>query len=99
MSNAPSMAERITQKLQAALAPVALDVIDDSHKHAGHAHAITHAAKAGRSGETHFTVKVVSGSFIGKSVLARHRMVNDLLRAEFAEGIHALAIEAKAPGD
>ena len=99
MSNAPSMAERITQKLQAALAPVSLDVIDDSHKHAGHAHAMTHAAKAGRSGETHFTVKVVSDSFIGKSLLARHRMVNDLLRAEFAEGIHALAIEAKAPGD
>jgi BolA protein len=42
---------------------------------------------------------VVSESFKGKSLLARHRMVNDLLRAEFAEGVHALAIEAKAPED
>ena len=99
MRNAPSMAERIKQKLQAALAPVSLDVIDESHKHAGHAHMATHAAKAARSGETHFNVKVVSESFKGKSVLARHRMVNDLLRAEFAEGVHALAIEAKAPED
>ncbi len=99
MSNMASMAERIKQKLQAALVPVSLDVIDESHKHAGHAHAVTHAAKAGRSGETHFKVKVVSESFKGKSVLARHRMVNDLLRAEFAEGVHALAIEAKAPED
>ena len=68
MSNAPSMAERITQKLQAALAPVALDVIDDSHKHAGHAHAVTHCRQGEpRRAETHFNVKVVSESFKGKS--------------------------------
>jgi BolA family transcriptional regulator, general stress-responsive regulator len=99
MSNAPSMAERIKLKLEAALAPVSLNVIDESHKHSGHAHAVTHMAKADHAGETHFNVKVVSESFKGKSALARHRMVNDLLRAEFAAGVHALVIEAKAPGD
>ena len=99
MSDEPNIAERIKQKLQAALAPISLAVIDESHRHAGHAHVIEHAAKAGKSGETHFNVKVVSESFCGKSPLARHRMVNEILQAEFADGVHALSIEAKAPGD
>ncbi len=99
MTDAPNIAARIKDKLKTALAPVLLDVIDESHKHSGHAHAVTHAAKAGRSGETHFKVKVVSESFKGKSRLARHQMVNALLRAEFADGVHALSIEAKAPGE
>ncbi len=98
MSEEPNIAERIKQKLQTALAPVSLAVIDESHRHAGHAHVIKHAAKAGKSGETHFNVKVVSESFRGKSPVARHRMVNDLLRDEFADGVHALSIDAKVPG-
>jgi BolA protein len=99
MSDEPNIAERIKQKLQAAFAPVSLDVIDESHRHAGHAHVVRQAAKAGKSGETHFNVKVVSESFRGKSLVARHRMVNEILRSEFADGVHALSIEAKAPGD
>ena len=99
MSEEPSIAERIKQKLQAALTPISLVVIDESHRHAGHAHVVKQAAKAGKSGETHFNVKVVSESFRGKSPLARHQMINQLLQAEFADGMHALSIEAKVPGD
>jgi BolA family transcriptional regulator, general stress-responsive regulator len=92
-----SMAMRIREKLTEALAPVSLHVIDESHKHAGHAHVVARSDSAGAPGETHFNVKVVSESFKGKSRIDRHRMINALLSAEFADGVHALAIDAKAP--
>ena len=95
-----SIKERITTKLSAALAPMALDVIDDSASHAGHiGHPGSGHPGAMSSTETHFTVRVASAAFAGKTRLARHRLVNELLKAEFADGMHALAIEAKAPGD
>lgn len=84
--------ERMREKLQRGLDPHLLEVIDDSSKHAGH-------AGADPRGETHFTVKVVSHAFSGKSRLDRHRMVNALLAEELAGGVHALAIEARAPGE
>ncbi|RFB74992.1 BolA family protein [Methylovirgula sp. 4M-Z18] len=84
--------EQIREKLQTALAPTFLDVIDDSHLHAGHA-----GARPG--GETHFTVHVVSAAFSGKSRVDRHRLINQALTAELAGGVHALAIIAKAPGE
>lgn len=92
--------DRITTRLRDALSPASLEVIDDSAKHAGH---IGHPG-SGHPGqmsamETHFTVKVVSAAFIGKTRLARHRMVNELLAQEFADGLHALAIEARAVGE
>jgi BolA protein len=99
MNEQASMAMRIREKLHAALAPVSLEVVDDSHKHAGHAHVMSRSATAGRAGETHFTVKVVSKLFQGKSRIDRHRMINTLLSAEIADGVHALAIEAKAPDE
>ena len=83
-------AEQVRDALQAALAPERLEVVDDSHLHAGHA-----GAREGR----HFTVRVVSGRFNGLSRLARHRLVYDCLDVLIARGIHALAIEARAPGD
>ena len=76
--------------LQAALQPVALQVIDDSHLHAGHA-----GAREGR----HFTVRVTSDAFVGLSRVARHRLVYDALRSLVAEGIHALAIVARTPAE
>ncbi|MGO9004876.1 MAG: BolA family protein [Beijerinckiaceae bacterium] len=91
--------ERIKEKLQAALAPISLEVIDESHKHAGHAHAVTRPGTANGSGETHFLVKVVSAAFAGKSRVDRHRTINNLLSGELAAGVHALAIDAKAPGE
>lgn len=88
--------ERMRAKLAAALDPVALEVIDDSHKHADH---YVHPGGAGHQGETHFTVKIVSAAFAGKSRVQRHRAINEALAAELAGGVHALAIEARAPGE
>ena len=82
--------ERIREAL-AALQPVTLDVIDDSHKHAGHAGA--------RGGQGHFGVDIVSSAFAGKLPLARHRLVYAALGDMMQTDIHALAIEAKAPGE
>ena len=70
-------------------------MIDDSDRHAGHLH---NPGGAGR-GETHFTVRIVSAAFAGLPRIARHRRVNALLAAELAGGVHALAIEARAPGE
>ena len=83
-------AHDIEAALRAALAPTALEVQDDSHLHAGHA-----GAREGR----HFTVRIVSQRFNGLSRLARHRLVYDSLDDLIARGIHALAIDARAPGD
>jgi BolA protein len=83
-------AERVEAALRATLQPVALEVQDDSHLHAGHA-----GAKEGR----HFTVRVTSEAFAGLTRVARHRLVYDALRSLVAEGIHALAIEARTPAE
>ncbi|WP_102960934.1 BolA family protein [Mangrovicella endophytica] len=95
-----STKERIEDRLRTALAPEHLAVIDESHLHAGHHHADSghHAAFEG-SGETHFRVRVVSAAFAGQSRIERHRSINALLKDELASGVHALAIEASAPGE
>jgi BolA protein len=72
--------------LTAAFDPVALEVIDDSHKHVGHAGA--------RDGRGHFTVAIVSEAFAGKPPLARHRAVYSALGAMMEDDIHALSIRA-----
>ncbi len=85
--------DRIEATLTAALQPASLDVIDESHQHAGHM-----GSRPG--GETHFSVQVTAAAFAGKSRIARHRVINDLLSGEMAPGgVHALAIEARAPGE
>jgi BolA protein len=82
----------ITNKLSKAFAPQSLDVVDESHQHAGHA-----GHRPG--GETHFRVSMVAEAFRGKSRIERHRMINAILAAELAGGVHALAIHASAPGE
>jgi BolA protein len=94
-----SMAQRIKTKLEAGLAPSLLEVIDESHKHAGHAHAAMSPGRAHGEGGTHFQVKVISQAFAGKSRVDRHRTINSLLSAELADTVHALSIDAKAPGE
>ena len=84
--------DAISRKLTDALAPVSLSVVDESDQHRGH-------GGWREGGETHFRVEVVSEAFRGKSRVERHRMVNGLLAAELAGGVHALAISAKAPGE
>jgi|SRR5580704_15818023 BolA protein len=91
--------DRIKSKLQAAFAPGSIEVVDESHMHASHAHAMKRPGAAANPGGTHFHVKVVSEAFKGKSLIERHRAINHLLQAEFDAGVHALAIEAKAPGE
>ena len=86
------MQERIVARLTAALEPLVLDVIDESDRHAGH-------AGAREGGGTHYRVRVVSAKFERRSRVERHRLVYDLLAAEFADGLHALALIAKAPGE
>jgi BolA family transcriptional regulator, general stress-responsive regulator len=81
--------ERIRQLLTEALAPVQLDVIDEGHKHAGHS----------GEGKGHFFARIVSPAFAGKNPIERHRMVYAALGEMMPDGIHALAIEAKAPGE
>ena len=77
--------------LTAAFDPVALEVIDDSHKHVGHAGA--------RDGRGHFTVAIVSEAFAGKPPLARHRAVYSALGAMMEDDIHALSIRADTPAE
>jgi BolA protein len=83
---------RIAEKLSAAFAPQSLNVEDESHRHEGHA-----GHRPG--GESHFRVHIVSEAFRGKSRIERHRMINQILSAELAGGVHALAIHASAPGE
>lgn len=87
MAQTSPIKDRITQKLQASFAPQRLEVIDESHKHQGHA---GHDAR----GESHFEVRIVSDSFANKSRVERHRMVYDALSLELEERVHALSIKA-----
>ena len=86
------MRERIVARLTEALEPVRLDVVDESNLHAGH-------PGAREGGETHYRARIVSMRFAGLTRVARHRLVYRLLAAEFADGLHALAIDAAAPAE
>ena len=80
----------IREKLAQAFAPAELQVVNDSHRHAGH-----HSSPG--TGESHFSVTVVSEAFAGKSRLQRHRMVNAALAEELAGRVHALSVRALTP--
>jgi len=86
------MSGRIERKLKEALRPIELSITDESHKHAGHA-----GARPG--GETHFNVAVTSIVFKNKSRIERHRMIYSILENEIKDGIHALSLQTKSPGD
>lgn len=90
--NLGPVGETVTLKLKAALMPLRLEVLDESHQHAGH-------AGADARGESHFRVRIVAEAFSGKSRVERHRMVNAVLAEELRNRIHALAVEARAPGE
>ena len=95
-----STKQRIEAKLTEAFKPDSLTVIDESHLHAGHHHhGSDHHAAFDGSGETHFRVRLVSGAFLGESRVARQRAINKVLADELAGSVHALAIEASAPGE
>ena len=83
-------AARLEAVLRTGFAPAALRVADDSAKHAGHA-----GARPG--GETHYSVLLVAEVFRGMSRVARSRAVHEVLAAEFANGLHALALTLRTP--
>ncbi|MEE9140586.1 MAG: BolA family protein [Alphaproteobacteria bacterium] len=80
------------EKLAAAFSPVRLEVVDESHKHAGH-------AGARPEGETHFRIEIVSVAFEGKSRLVRQRMVHEVLAQELAGPVHALSLRTLTPAE
>jgi BolA protein len=86
------VAEMIHRKLQDAFTPERLEVVDQSHQHAGH-------AGAREGGESHFDVIIVAAAFAGKNRVARQRDVYATLREELAGPIHALSLKALAPGE
>ena len=88
MSNSEERMAMIREKLEAAFAPDSLEIIDESHKHAGH-------ASAGGAG--HFIVQIVSNAFEGKSPVQRHRMVFDAMGDLMQSEVHALSIQADTP--
>lgn len=81
--------QRIESALRAAFSPSELEVVDDSHKHVGHAGA--------RDGRGHYSVRIVALAFAGMAPLARHRAVYAALGSMMQEDIHALSIQAEPP--
>lgn len=78
----------IRTKLNDAFTPQRLDIVDESHQHAGH---------AGARGGGHFNVMIVADAFAGQTPLQRHRMIYSALGEELKQAIHALSIKAYTP--
>ena len=85
------LARMMEQKLAEAFSPQHLEIINESHLHAGHQPGFD------GQGESHMRIRIVAEAFRGKSRVDIHRWINALLDDEFAAGLHALAIDAKAP--
>lgn len=84
--------DAIQDKLTAAFQPTRLEIVDESHRHAGH-------AGASEGGESHFNVTIESAAFAGTARVARQRMVYHALAEELAGPLHALSVKALAPGE
>ena len=91
-----AVADTIRQKLTTAFAPATLEVVDESHRHAGHAGA---ARSDGVIGETHFHVRIVSAAFDGVSRVERQRRVYAALADELKTTVHALSLAALTPAE
>jgi BolA protein len=87
-----TVAETIRRKLAERFAPSRLDILDEAHRHAGH-------AGARPEGETHFAVTIVSPAFAGLNRVARQRLVYETLADELASRVHALSLTTFAPGE
>lgn len=84
--------ELIEHRLKAAFAPLRLEIVDDSAKHAGH-------AGARESGGGHFVVTIVSPAFAGKGLVERHRMIYAALGDAMHGEIHALSLRVLTPDE
>ena len=83
--------DMIKERLQTALSPQSMEVIDESAQHAGHAGA--------KSGGGHYALTIVAQQFAGHNLLQRHRMVYEALGDAMRKDIHALSIRAYAPDE
>jgi BolA protein len=90
------VSDSIRQKLTTAFAPQSLEVVDESHRHAGHAGA---TRDDGSQGETHFHVRLVSAAFDGVSRVERQRRVYAALADELKGPVHALSVSALTPSE
>lgn len=88
-----TLQDTITAKLRSNFNVAELNVINESHLHAGH------KPQFDGTGETHFRIQLVASDFKGQSRVARHRAINELLKPELDAGLHALALELSAPGE
>lgn len=86
----PTRLQKIESRLRSVFAPTELALEDDSHLHAGHAGA--------RDGKGHFRVLIVADAFRDKSNIQRHRLIYSALAELMQSDIHALSIDARAPG-
>ena len=84
--------EAMLAKLTTALTPAAIEIVDESARHAGHA-----GARPG--GETHFRVAITAAAFAGRGRAERQRLVHGLLAEELRGGVHALSLQLRAPGE
>ena len=84
-----TMVEQIRARLAAAFSPSELEVVDEGHLHRGHA----------GEGKGHFHVRIVSAAFAGQLPIKRHRQVYAALQGLMDNGIHALSIDARVPGE
>lgn len=91
-SKATRRADRIAEAIRAGFPPAEVEVVDDSHRHAGH-------AGAAPGGETHYSVTVVSPAFAGMNRIERSRAVHAALASEFLCGLHALSLRVRTPDE
>lgn len=87
-----AVADTIAAKLTTAFSPIRLEVVDDSHRHQGH-------AGHREGGESHFNLLIEAQAFAGKGRVVRQRLIHQALAEELAGPVHALSIVAKAPGE
>lgn len=87
-----SVAETMRVKLEAALSPERLEIVDDSESHRGH-------GGYREGGESHFNMEIVAAAFVGQSRVSRQRLVFDALKEELAGPVHALSLRCLAPGE
>ncbi len=87
----PSRTKKIQQLLTDSLSPESIEIIDESYKHIGH------AGSSGGAG--HFKVLIIAEVFSGKRAIARHQLIYKALESMMQTEIHALSIDAKAPGE
>ena len=83
----------LKSKLEKAFSPQSLEIVNESHLHAGHQEHFD------GTGETHLRIRIVAPAFEGMNRIDRHRAVNALITGEIARGLHAVAIEARAPSE